>query len=1026
MKNLTEVSLKNRSLVWYFIVMSVLGGIFAYINLGRMENPTFTIKDMVVSAAWPGATAEQMTLQVTDKLEKKLQDIQGLDFLESETQPGQTVIYVELREDFPVEKVQQAWKDVRNFCEDIKDDLPEGVYGPYYDDKFDDVFGSIYALTGDGFNYEELRQQAENIRQMLLDVPSVQKVELIGVQTEKIYVEIDQAKLAELGINPQLIMATLQQQDTVTAAGKITTATDNVYLRVTGVFDNLDDIKNLPINADGKIFRLADIAKVERKFIEPAETKMFFNGEPAIGIAVSMEDGGNILTLGEDLKILVGNVQNELPVGMEIHQVSDQPQIVEDSIDEFIETLIIAIAIILGVSFISLGIRSGLVVAGCIPLVLTGVFVLMYAAGIDLHKISLGALIISMGLLVDDAIIAVEMMSVKLEEGFQRFDAACYAFEATAKPMLTGTLITCAGFIPVAFADGMASEFCSTLFPVITMALGLSWIVSVMVAPLYGYYLIKVEVKKDSDGKINPYDNKFYKIFRKILEWFLGHKILVLSATVGIFVVSIYMFDYVKEEFFPPSQRPEIIVSMTLPNGSSMAATQTEAENFSRFLNKNKDLISNYSCYVGEGAPRFVLTLDPVLEKDNYAQFVIAATDIEAREKLTAAIQNEFDENFPNVLSHIYFIPMGPPADYPVMIRVSGQDIDKVKNIAVEVAALADTYENIFNVHLDWYEKSKILHLELDQDKLRAMGVTSQDVAQMLYTEITGATAAQFYTGDRMIDIDLRIAPVDRQNLSQLKNLPIYLENVGYVPLEQIAKISFDAEDGFIKRRNLKPSITVCADIRGGTSVDTAEELFDATQELRNKLPLGYSIEAAGDLEDSDDSTALLLEPVPAMIFIIMTLLMFQLRNATQMFLTLLTAPLGLIGVCFTMLITDKALGFVASLGVLALSGMIIRNSVILIDQIQKHLEDGEKPYDAIIDSAILRFRPIMLTAAAAILGMIPLMSSNLWGPMAVAIAGGLIVATVLTLLVLPTMYAAVYKISKDDNVNPIPNIDAD
>lgn len=1026
MRNLTEVSLKNQSLVWYFIVMSVIGGIFAYINLGRMENPAFTIKDMIVSAAWPGATAEQMALQVTDKLEKKLQDIQGLDFLESETQPGITMIYVELREDFPVEKVQQAWKDVRNFCEDIKEDLPEGVYGPYYDDKFDDVFGSIYALTGDGFNYEELRQQAENIRQMLLDVPSVQKVELIGVQDEKIYVEIEQAKLAELGINPQLIMATLQSQNQITATGKVTTATDNVFLRVTGVFENLDDIKNLPINADGRIFRLADIAKVERKFIEPAETKMFFNGEPAIGIAVSMEDGGNILTLGENLKEFIGNVQTELPVGMEIHQVSDQPQIVEDSINEFVETLIIAIVIILAVSFISLGMRSGLVVAGCIPLVLTGVFVLMYATGIDLHKISLGALIIALGLLVDDAIIAVEMMSVKLEAGLQRFDAACYAFEATAKPMLTGTLITCAGFIPVAFADGMASEFCSSLFPVITMALGLSWIVSVMVAPLYGYYLIKVDVHKDDTGKINPYDSKFYKVFRKVLEWFLSHRILVLSATVAIFAVSIYMFDYVKSEFFPPSQRPEIIVDLTLPNGSSMAATQTEADNFSKFLDTNKDLISNYSCYIGEGAPRFVLTIDPILPKDNYAQFVIAATDIDAREKLTAAIQNELDSNFPNVRGHLSFIPMGPPADYPVMIEVSGQDIDKVKNIAAEVAAIADKNSNTVNVHLDWYEKSKVVHLELDQDKLRAMGVTSQDVSQMLYTEITGATAAQFYTGDRMIDIDLRIAPVDRQNLSQLKNLPIYLENFGYVPLEQIAKISFAAEDGFIKRKNLKPSILVCADIKGGTSVDTAEEVFDATQELRNNLPFGYSIEAAGDLEDSDESTEFLLEPVPAMIFIIMTLLMLQLRNATQMFLTILTAPLGLIGVCFAMLITDMALGFVASLGVLALSGMIIRNSVILIDQIQKHLEDGEKPYDAIIDSAILRFRPIMLTAAAAILGMIPLMSSNLWGPMAVAIAGGLMVATVLTLLVLPTMYATIYRISKDDNNSPIPNIDAD
>ena len=1007
MKNLTEVSLKNQSLVWYFIIVTAIGGIFAYINLGRMEDPAFTIRQMVVSAAWPGATAEQMTLQVTDKLEKKIQDIPGLKKLKSETRAGQTVIYVELKDNVPTENIRPTWRDVRNFCEDIKKDFPAGVYGPFYNDRFDDVFGSIYALTGDGFNYEELRQQAENIRQMLLNVPSVQKVELLGVQPEKIYIEIEMSKLAELGISPQVISSTLQQQNQMTPAGMVETISDNVYLRVTGIFDDIDAIKNLPINAAGKIFRLADIAKVERQFIEPAEPKMFFDGEPAIGIAVSMEAGGNILTLGEDLKNLMQAVQSELPLGLELHQVSDQPQVVQDSIGEFIETLIIAIIIILGVSFLSLGLRSGLVVAGCIPLVLAGVFVLMYIFGIDLHKVSLGALIISLGLLVDDAIIAVEMMSVKLEAGLQRFDAACYAFEATAKPMLTGTLITCAGFVPVAFAKGLASEFCSALFPVIAMALILSWIVSVMVAPLYGFYIIKI---KNSAEK-NPYDSKFYKLFRKILEWFLSHKVLVLSATAGIFLASIFAMTFVKQEFFPPSLRPEIIVEMTLAEGSSISATETETENFSKFLNQHKELIKNFSCYVGKGAPRFVLTANPILPQNNYAQFVIVANDIDARTKLTAAIRDELNNNFPNVRGHIKFIPMGPPADYPVMLRVSGYDIYKVKSIAAEVAEIVAADENTFDVNFDWYEKSKVVHLELDQDKLRAMGVTSQAVAQILYTEITGATAAQFYTDDRTIDIDLRIAAADRQNLSQLKNLPIYLGAAGYVPLEQIAKISFDAEEGLIKRHNLKPTITVRADIMEGTANDATQKLFDATQELRKNLPLGYSIEIDGALEISKESVKFLAVPIPAMIFIIMTLLMFQLRSIKQMLLTILTAPLGLIGVAFAMLIIDKALGFVANLGVLALSGMIIRNSVILIDQIQKHLADGETPYDAIIDSAILRFRPIMLTAAAAVLGMIPLMPSNLWGPMAVAISGGLIVATVLTLLVLPTMYAAAYNI---------------
>ncbi len=1011
MKNLTELSLKNTSLVWYFIVAVAIGGIFSYTQLGRMEDPNFTIRQMVVTAAWPGATAEQMALQVTDKLEKKLQDTPGLKNIKSETRAGVTIIYVNLRDDIPEALIRPTWRDVRNFCEDIKRDFPSGVYGPYYNDRFDDVFGSVYALTSDGFNYEEMRQQAENIRQMLLNVPSVQKVELIGVQPEKIYVEIERAKLSELGLSPQLIISALQTQNQMTPAGEIETSTDNVYLRVTGIFDAVESIKNLSINAGGRIFRLADIAKIERRFIEPAEPKMFFDGEPAIGIAVSMEAGGNILNLGANLRALMLEIQSELPAGLELHQVSDQPTIVKNSIGEFIETLILAIIIVLAVSFLSLGVRSGLVVAGCIPLVLAGVFCAMYLLGIDLHKVSLGALIISLGLLVDDAIIAVEMMSVKLEAGFDRFKAACYAFEATAKPMLTGTLITCAGFIPVAFSDGLASEFCNALFPVVSLALILSWIVSVMVAPLYGFHLIRVGKE---GAAAEPYQSRFYKIFRRVLEWFLNHRFLVLAATLAIFFVSAFAMKFVKQEFFPPSLRPEIIVELNLPEGASMAASQAEAENLAQFLNQHADKISNYSYYVGKGAPRFVLTFEPILDRDNFAQFVIVAKDIDARKFLTEALRAELLDNFPNVRSHVKFIPMGPPADYPIMLRISGLEIDGVKKIAGEVAEIVAADKNNFDVSLDWLEKSAVVRMELDQDKIRALGLNSQSVAQNLYTEITGATAAQFYTGDRTIDIDFRLAAQDRQDLSKLKNLPVYIGN-GYVPLEQVAKISYDAEDGLIKRRNLRPTITVRADIKTGTANDATQKAFDATKNLRDNLPLGYSIEVDGALESSKDSLGFLIVPVPAMIFIITTLLMLQLRSAKSMLLTALTAPLGLIGVSWAMLLTGKALGFVADVGVLALSGMIIRNSVILIDQIQKHLADGETPWDAVIDSAILRFRPIMLTAAAAILGMVPLMPSNLWGPMAVAIAGGLLVATVLTLLVLPTMYAVAYKVFKPE-----------
>ena len=1014
MRNLTELSLKNRPLVWFFIIMTAVCGLFSYFRLGRMEDPQFTIRQMVVTAAWPGATAEQMQNQVTDKLEKKLQDTPGLKDIESETRAGTTVIYVKLRDDVARSEIRSTWKDVRNFCEDVKKDLPDGTYGPYYNDRFDDVFGSIYAVTGDGYSYEEMRQQAEKTRRLLLNVSSVQKVELIGEQKEKVYVEVENAKLSELGISPQVITNALKTQNTMTPAGAVETASDKVYLRVSGIFDDVDAIRDLPINAGGRIFRLGDIARVERRFEDPAEPKMFYNGQPAIGIAVSMEDGGNILQLGDDLKSLIGKIQQDLPVGLEIHQVSDQPAVVADSIHDFVKTLVEAIVIVLAVSFLSLGFRTGLVVAGCIPLVLAGVFCFMYMLGIDLHKVSLGALIIALGLLVDDAIIAVEMMSVKLELGLNRFDAACYAFRATAKPMLTGTLITCAGFIPVAFAKGMASEFCNALFPVIAISLLLSWIISVMVAPLYGYYLIRAEVKKDEAGKIDPYQSRFYRWFREVLNWFLTHRRLVLGATVALFLLSLSMFKLVKEEFFPPSMRPEIMVELQLPAGASMSATQAECDHMSAFLEKHQDQLANFSYYVGTYAPRFVLSVNPKANADNCAQFVIVARDTKSRAKLIEELQAALDDEFADVRGNIKVIQTGPSSDYPVMLRVKGYSINQVKALAGQVMDEVAADPNTLNVNMDWGGKSKVMHLELDQDKLRALGVSSQAVAQTLYTEVTGATAAQFYTGDRTIDIDLRMAAADRQDLSKVRELPVYLGAAGYVPLEQIAKVSYDAEEGLIKRRDLMPTITVQADIREGTANDATKKAYNATADLRDNLPLGCSIEPSGALEDSNDSVRYLLVPIPAMIVIIMTLLMFQLRSAKLMLLTLLTAPLGLIGVVWGILITGSAMGFVAQLGILALSGMIIRNSVILIDQIQKHLDDGESPWEAVVDSAILRFRPIMLTAAAAILGMLPLMTSTFWGPMAVAIASGLLVATVLTLLVLPTMYAAAYRVKKE------------
>ena len=1003
MRNLTELSLKNKNIVWYFIVAAFIGGIFSYFQLGRMEDPKFVIREMIVAAYWSGATADEMQEQVTDKLEKKLQDIPNLDSLTSETRPGETIIYVELDEEPSTEQIRPTWRDVRNYCNDIKDELPEGVMGPFFNDTYDEVFGSIYALTGDGFSYEELRKNAEEIRRLMLGIDDVKKIELVGEQSEIVYVEIEQSKLSELGISPQVISETLAAQNSMTPAGMVDTSSDNVYLRVTGIFDDVDEIKNLPINADGKIFRLADIAKVERRFIDPPEPKMFFNGKPAIGIAVAMEDGGNILKLGEDLDRMAEQIQAELPLGLEISQVSDQPEVVKESIGEFVETLILAVVIVLAVSFASLGLRTGLVVAICIPLVLAGTFCFMYALGIDLHKVSLGSLIIALGLLVDDEIIAVEMMSVQLERGLSRFDAACHAFNVTAKPMLTGTLITCAGFIPVAFAKGIASEFCRDMFWVVSIALILSWIVSVMVAPLFGTYIIKVDKKSEDE----LYNSRFYKIFRRTLEIFLDNKILVLSGTICAFAATIFAASWVQMEFFPPSIRPEILIELRLPEGSSIAATQAEADRFAKFLSTERDNIKNFAYYVGQDTPRFVLTIAPKTDADNLAKFVVTAKD--NRDELIKKIRHELEENFPLVRPNIQLIQTGPPAEYPIMIRVSGTDVEKVQSLAAQVADLIAQDSNVFDVHLDWNEKSKVVRIELDQNKLRALGVSSQAVKSTLYTEITGAKVAEFYTGDRTIDINLRLAEADRNNLAALKNLPIYLGAAGYVPLEQIAKISYGAEHGLINRRDLKPTITVQANILSGTANDAAIKALAATEELQKNLPLGYSIKPGGDLEESDKSTEQLAAMLPLVALIIMTLLMFQLNDAKAMLLTLLTAPLGLIGVIFAMIILSRPLGFVAELGVIALSGMIIRNSVILIDQIQQHMVAGENLHDAIIDSAILRFRPIMLTAAAAILGMLPLMSSVFWAPMAVAIAGGLFVATILTLLVLPVMYAAAY-----------------
>ncbi len=1009
--NLTEWALKHKEIVYFFVILTFVMGIFSYRQLGRMEDPDFVIRQMLISVAWPGATARQVEEQVTDKIEKKLQDTPGIDYLKSYSQPGKAVIYVTLKDSVNEKDVRPTWLEVRNMVNDIKSTLPQGVVGPSFNDRFDDVFGCIYALTSDGYSYEEMRERAEQIRRTLLGVKNVKKVDLIGVQPERIYIEMESSKLAQLGIDPNVIINAVKTQNTMNASGMVETSSDNVYLRVSGIVDDVAALRNLPLRVNERTFRLGDIAKVDRSYVEPMEPKMVFNGQQSIGLAISMEKGGNILTLGDDLDKTTQGLQKELPLGLELHQVLYQPEIVKASIGEFVKSLWEAIAIVLIVSFLSLGVRSGIVVALCIPLVIAGIFVGMQIMGIDLHKVSLGALIIALGLLVDDAIIAVEMMTVKLEQGWSRFDAACYAYTATAFPMLTGTLITCAGFIPIGFSKGSASEFTSSIFTVVTIALLLSWFVSVLVTPLLGYKLIRP--KHVAAENQDMYDSKFYRLFRRTLTWCLEHRKLVLSITAGCFIGSIGLLSFVKQEFFPPSVRTELIVELTLPEGSSMIAAEQEAQKFAQSITGDGD-IASYSYYVGQGAPRFVLTSDPKLPASNYAQFVIVAKDLKAREALEIKINKLFAEQFENVRGHVKLIQTGPPSPYPVMLRISGYDHEMVRSIAQQVSDVMVNNPKLAHVNWDWNEKNKVMHLNIDQDKARALGVDSQNLALSLQMQISGSKVAEFYEGDKTVNIVYQLDSHNRKDLSAVKNLPVHIGSGKFVPLEQIAVISYEAEEGLIWRRDLKPTITVQAEVLPGvTGNDATKQVYEELKTLRASLPAGYSVDIGGSLEKSKSSMEFLLQPVPAMIVLIVILLMFQLQKMSLIVLTLLTAPLGIIGVSISMLLTLRPMGFVAELGILALSGMIIRNSVILIDQIEQHIKAGEAPWEAIINSAVLRFRPIMLTAAAAILGMIPLIPSTFWGPMAVAIAGGLLGATILTLLVLPTMYAVAFKVKK-------------
>ena len=1015
--NLADWALRHKSIIYYFIAVLLTFGIFSFTLMGRMEDPDFTMRTMVVGVSWPGASPQQMSDQVTDKLEEKLRDLPGVDYTKSFTDGSKSVIYINLKEDLPSNKIRPAWEEARNMINDEWKSLPSGVQGPSINDRFDDVYGTIYALSGDEFSYEEKRQQAENLKRQLLSVPNVKKITLIGVQEKSLDVTINKDKLASYQVSTQQLLTALKQQSAMVPAGMVNTDTNNVYLRINGVFDSVDAVKNMPIRINNQTIRLGDIADVTMTYKDPSSPQFYYEGKPAIGIAISMDAGANNIEFGNAIDTKLKELKTTIPAGLNLDQVSNQPHIVKESIGDFSQSLFEAIAIVLLVSFASLGIRTGIVVALTIPVVVSTTFILMYENGIYLHKVSLGALILALGLLVDDAIIVVEMMSVKLEEGFNHWRAATFAYESTAFPMLSGTLITCAGFLPLALAEGMVAEFTKSLSIVVFMALILSWIASVLVSPVLGYKIIENKAEKPEsewtrrDHIMHRLKTVFYARFESLLHWALGHHKAVLLLTLGAFILSLLSFPLIKQEFFPSSTRNEIIISMQFPQSSSIDYTQNQAKSLDALL-KDNEHIDHFTTYVGEGSPRFVLTLEPELPRANFMQTIIVTKSLEDRDALFKDLQDQLNDQYPSALINMQFVQIGPPSKYPVMLRVSGPDASEVKTIANDVKAKMQEDKDLHNIAFDWPDTEPVAQIHIDPDKARMLGINSYAVSLHLQSLLSGTKSGEYYEGNQTIPVTFRLSGNENHNLAALSSLPIQTGNGSYVPLSQIATISMSQEEGIIWHRNMMPTISIHANVGPGVLGNAkTKEIYNKLAEYRQDLPTGYTIDLDGSAEKSVTAVQKLLMPMPIMLFAIMTILMFQLKRIALMFMALFTAPLGLIGVVLALNITRTPLGFMAILGIIALSGMIIRNSIILLDQIEIHRAEGQSAREAIINSATLRFRPIMLTAIAAILGMIPLMGSVFWSPLAIAFSGGLLVATILTLIVLPVMYATWYKV---------------
>jgi multidrug efflux pump subunit AcrB len=1022
--NLSRWALEHIPLTRYLIVVLLIGGILSYGKLGQDEDPPFTFRAMVVRANWPGATALQMAEQVTDKLEKKLQETPYIDRIRSYSKPGETLIILQLRESTPPKETSPAFYQVRKKIGDIRGTLPPGVIGPFFNDEFGDTYGSIFALSGDGFSYAEVKDYADFVRQQLLQVPSVAKVELYGVQDEKINIEFSHKKFAQLGIPFDAIVGQLNAQNTIEASGVMTTPTDNLQVRVTGAMKSIKDLEDLELRANGTTFRLGDFATVRREFKDPPQDKMRYNGKEVIGLGISMEKGGDIIEMGRNLQSMAARIKGKLPVGIELQRVADQPRAVTESVGEFLRTLTEAVLIVLAVSFLALGLhtrplrldfRPGLVVGLTIPLVLAVTFLFMRVFDIDLHKISLGALIIALGLLVDDAIIAVEMMVRKMEEGMSRFDAATFAYTSTAMPMLTGTLITAAGFLPIGLAKSAAGEYTFSMFSVNALALVISWLVAVLFTPYIGYVLLKAKPVSGVGGHKELFDTPFYSRFRNVVNWCVEWRKTTIMLTLTAFGLGVFGFKFIEQQFFPDSNRPELLVELWLPESAAFSASEAQAIKFESFLRKLEG-VESVTSYVGTGSPRFYLPLDQIFPQTNVSQIVILSKDLKAREALRLKIIEIFKTDFPEVRGRVKMMPNGPPVPYPVQFRVSGSDVAKVHSTADQVKDVMRTNPNAIGVNDNWNESIKVLRLDLDQDRLRALGISSQSVMRAANTILTGTVIGQFRDNNKLIDIVIRQPVDERSTITAMNEANIQTSAGKFVPLSQLAKARFVWEPGVVWREGREWAITVQCDVVDGIQGPTVSSQIDPQLEkLRAALPAGYKIELAGAAADSSKAQQSIAANVPLVVFIIFTLLMLQLHSFSRSVLVFLTGPLGVAGAAAALLILQRPFGFVAQLGVIALFGMIIRNSVILIDQIEQDIAAGAAPWNAIVESAVRRFRPIILTAAAAVLAMIPLSRSVFWGPMAVAIMGGLVIATALTLLFLPALYATWFRVRKPE-----------